>query len=474
VGGFFGCVSRSDALSDVFYGTDYHSHLGTHCGGIAVYDKEIGLQREIHSIEGSPFRTKFEQVFKKMKGTSGVGCISDHDPQPLLIRSKLGTYAICYVGLINNTKELIDEYLTNYGGHFDAMTSGGVNSTELLSVLISQKRSFGEGIKFAQSKIDGSASILILKEDGSLIAARDRYGRHPVTVGKSENGYCVSFEAFAYKKLGYEDEKELGPGEIVEISTEGVTQLEKPGKKMRICSFLWSYYGYPTSTYEGVNVEMMRYRNGAIMAEQDMKNNNVQDVDYVSGVPDSGTSHAIGYANKSSLPFARAFIKYTPTWSRSFTPAEQSTRNQVARMKQIPIHDLINGKSLLLIDDSIVRGTQIGKTADFLYKNGAKAVHMRSACPPIMYSCKYLNFSRSTSNMELIARRVIMELEGEEGFNHLEEYCDGNTERGKKMRTAIGEKLGLTSLDFQSLEGVIKAIGLEPCKLCTYCWNGKE
>ena len=474
MGGFFGCASRADALSDVFYGTDYHSHLGTHCGGIALYDREIGLQREIHSIENSPFRTKFEQVFAKMKGQSGIGCISDRDPQPLLIRSKMGTYAICYVGLINNAQALINDYLANCCGHFDAMTSGEVNSTELLAVMINHEGDFTRGIKFVQSKIDGSASILILKEDGSLIAARDRFGRHPVTIGRNENGYCASFEAFAYKKLGYEEVRELGPGEIVEISPDGVTQLEKPGDKMRICSFLWSYYGYPTSTYEGVNVEMMRYRNGAIMAEHDKDDPILKEVDHVSGVPDSGTSHAIGYANKSEVPFARPFIKYTPTWARSFTPSDQSTRNQVAKMKQIPIHDLIHDKKMLIIDDSIVRGTQITKTADFLYKHGAKEVHMRSACPPIMYSCKYLNFSRATSNMELIARRVILELEGEEGFSHLEEYSDSKTERGKNLRKVLCEKLHLTSIEFQSLEGVIEAIGLDPCKLCTYCWNGRE
>ncbi|MBQ9370428.1 MAG: amidophosphoribosyltransferase [Clostridia bacterium] len=474
MGGFFGCASRSDALSDVFYGTDYHSHLGTHRGGIAMHDDEIGLQREIHSIENSPFRTKFEQVFGKMKGRSGIGVISDRDPQPLLIRSRMGTYAICYVGLITNAQELIDKYLVDCCGHFDAMTGGEINSTELLAVMINKKESFIEGIKFVQQMIEGSASILILTERGSLIAARDRYGRHPVAVGKGEKGYCVSFEAFAYKKLGYEDEKELGPGEIVEVTADGVTQLAKPGDKMRICSFLWSYYGYPTSTYEGVNVEMMRYRNGAIMADHDKEDPTLKEVDHVSGVPDSGTSHAIGYANRSALPFARPFIKYTPTWSRSFTPSEQSTRNQVARMKQIPIHELIHDKKMLIIDDSIVRGTQIGRTVDFLYSHGAKEVHMRSACPPIMYSCKYLNFSRATSNMELIARRVIMELEGEDGFKHLEEYSDGKTERGKNLRKVLCEKLNLTSIDFQSLEGVIEAIGLDPCKLCTYCWNGRE
>lgn len=474
MGGFFGCVSRKDAVPQVFYGTDYHSHLGTHRGGIAVWNNQIGLQREIHNIENSPFRTKFEYVFERMRGSSGIGCISDFDPQPLLIRSRFGTYAICFIGVINNYQQLVDEYLSTGHGHFDAMTGGGVNSTELLSVLINSKDNFVEGIKYAQERIEGTASILILKENGNIIAARDKVGRLPVVIGKSEDGYCVSFEAFAYQKLGYDNERELGPGEIVEISTDEITTLAKAGDKMRVCAFLWSYYGFPTSTYEGVSVEMMRYRNGAIMAENDKINGIAEDIDYVGGVPDSGTSHAIGYANKSGKPFARAFIKYTPTWARSFIPSEQKDRNKVAKMKQIPVHDLIQDKKLLFVDDSIVRGTQIEKTVDFLYGNGAKSVHMRSACPPIMYSCKFLNFSRSTNQMELIARRVIMELEGEEGFNHIEEYSDGNTERGKKLREFMSKKLSLTSLDFQTLDGVIKAIGIDPCKLCTYCWNGKE
>ncbi|MBE5757083.1 MAG: amidophosphoribosyltransferase [Clostridiales bacterium] len=473
MGGFFGCVSHGSAIRDVFYGTDYHSHLGAHRAGMSVYDKEVGLQRELHSIENSPFRTKFENVYRKLKGTSGIGCISDHDPQPLLIRSKLGTYALCYVGLIGNANELIDEYLQQ-GGHFDAKTGGEVNTVELLSVLISQGKDFVEGIKIAQDKIQGSASIIILKDDGSIIAARDKFGRLPIAIGKREDGYAVSFESFAYRKLGYDDERELGPGEIVELTPNGITQLAKPGKEMRVCSFLWSYYGYPTSTYEGVNVEVMRYRNGAIMAENDKTCHDLSEIDYVGGVPDSGTPHAIGYANKSGIPFARAFIKYTPTWARSFTPAEQTERDKIAEMKQIPIHDFIQNKNLLFVDDSIVRGTQIKKTVNFLYENGAKAVHMRSACPPIMFGCKYLNFSRATSDMELIARQVIMELEGEEGFKYIEEYSDGNTERGKNLRKKLCEKLKLTSIDFQSLEGVIKAIGLDPCKLCTYCWNGKE
>lgn len=474
MGGFFGVASRRDAVSDVFFGTDYHSHLGTRRGGVAAYDKGVGLQRIIHNIENSPFRTKFEHIFEEMSGTSAIGCISDYDPQPLLIRSNLGTYAICVVGVLNNSETLIEHYLSFSGGHFDAMTGGNVNSTELVAALINQKSGFVDGIRFAQNEIEGTASILILRDDGAIIAARDKFGRLPVLIGRGEDGYCVSFESFAYQKLGYEDEKELGPGEIVEITADGFKQLSPPGKKMRICSFLWSYYGYPTSSYEGVNVEMMRYRNGAIMAQHDKEAGTSEDIDYVGGVPDSGTPHAIGYANESGIPFARAFIKYTPTWSRSFMPTKQNERNKIAKMKQIPIHELIKDKSLLFVDDSIVRGTQLKETVDFLYSNGAKAVHMRSACPPIMYGCKYLNFSRATGDMELIARRVIMELEGEEGFSHIEEYSDSSTERGQNLRKAICEKFNFASLEFQSLEGVVKAIGLDPCKLCTYCWNGKE
>ncbi|MBR2924375.1 MAG: amidophosphoribosyltransferase [Clostridia bacterium] len=474
MGGFFGAALKRNAISDVFFGTDYHSHLGTRRGGMAAYDPEIGLQREIHNISNSPFRTKFEHIFDEMKGNSAIGCISDWDPQPLLIRSNLGTYAISIVGLVNNADALINQYLSFSGGHFDAMTGGRINNTELVAAMINQKSTFVEGIRFAQQVIDGTANILILKEGGSIIAARDRLGRIPVVIGKSEDGYCASFESFAYQKLDFEDVKELGPGEIVELTCDGMTQLNPPGNEMRMCSFLWSYYGYPTSTYEGVNVEVMRYRNGAIMADNDQKNGVAQDIDYVGGVPDSGTPHAIGYANKSGKHFARAFIKYTPTWARSFTPTHQEERNRVAKMKQIPVHALIKDKNLLFVDDSIVRGTQLRETVEFLYDNGAKSVHIRSACPPIMFGCKYLNFSRSTGDMELIARRVIMELEGEEGFQHIDEYSDAKTERGQNLRKAICEKMHFASLEFQSIEGLIEAIGVEPCKLCTYCWNGKE
>ena len=473
MGGFFGIASKQDCMMDVFFGVDYHSHLGTRRGGMAAWDKEIGLQRKIHSIENSPFRTKFEHIFDEMQGTSVIGCISDSDPQPLLIRSKLGTFALTTVGIVNNSDQLIQDYL-GHGGHFDAMTGGKVNSNELIASLLCLKNNFVEGIQFVQQVVEGTANILILTDEGHLITARDRLGRIPVQIGKNEDGYCVSFEEFAFTKLGYEKVCELGPGEIVELTPDSMTQLAAPGTDMKMCSFLWSYYGYPTSTYEGINVEAMRYRNGAIIAERDMEQGRNVEIDYVGGVPDSGTPHAIGYANRTGKPFARAFIKYTPTWSRSFTPAKQSDRKKVAKMKQIPVHELIKNKHLLFVDDSIVRGTQLQETVDFLYENGAKSVHMRSACPPIMYSCKYLNFSRSTSDMDLISRRVIMELEGEEGLKHIEEYADGNSPRGKAMRAAIRDKFKFDSLGFQTVDGVVKAIGLDKCKLCTYCWNGKE
>ena len=474
MGGFFGITSKVDCMMDVFFGVDYHSHLGTRRGGMAAWDPERGLQREIHNIENAPFRTKFQHIFDEMQGTAVIGCISDSDPQPLLIRGKMGTFAISTVGIINNANALIDQYLTFSGGHFDAMTGGKVNSTELVAALISQQSNFTEGIKFVQQVVDGTANILILTDKGHLIAARDKLGRIPVQIGRNEDGWCASFEEFAFTKLGYEKVCELGPGEIVELTPEGMTQLSAPGKEMRMCAFLWSYYGYPTSTYEGINVEAMRYRNGAAIAERDMEQGRNVEIDYVGGVPDSGTPHAIGYANRTGKAFARAFIKYTPTWSRSFTPARQSDRKKIAKMKQIPVHELIKDKHLLFVDDSIVRGTQLQETVDFLYENGAKSVHMRSACPPIMYGCKFLNFSRSTSDMDLISRRMIVELEGEEGLKHIEEYADGNSERGKAMRKAICEKFKFDSLGFQTVDGVVKAIGLDPCKLCTYCWNGKE
>ncbi len=473
MGGFFGSVRKSGAVFDVFLGTDYHSHLGTKRGGMAAYDKKTGLQREIHNIENAPFRTKFERVLGEMSGNAAIGCISDTDPQPLLMVSKLGTYAICTIGVINNAEKLMQLVLSQ-GGYFDAMTGSKVNSNELTAALINSKNSYAEGIRYAQQVIEGTASILLLTDKGTLIAARDRLGRLPVHVGKCDDGYCVSFENFAYKKLGYTDERELGPGEIVEISEESIVQLAPAGKEMRICAFLWSYYGYPTSCYEGVNVEIMRCKNGEIFAKNDAKTHDLHSIDYVGGVPDSGTPHAIGYANACKIPFARPYIKYTPTWARSFMPVNQAERNKIAKMKLIPVHELIDGKKLLLVDDSIVRGTQLKETVEFLYSHGAKAVHMRSACPPIMYGCKYLNFSRSSGDMDLITRRTMMELEGEEGVKHMAEYSDSSTARGKAMRKAICEKFQFESLEFQSIEGLIEAIGIEPCKLCTYCWTGKE
>lgn len=474
MGGFFGATSKRDVVLDVFFGVDYHSHLGTRRGGMAAVNDEVGFQRDIHNIENAPFRTKFEGITDEMQGKACIGCISDSDPQPILIRSKLGTYAISTIGIINNADNLVKQFFTNSGGHFNAMTSGKVNSTELVAALINQESNFVDGIRFAQDMIDGTAAILILKEDGHIIAARDKMGRLPVLVGKDSDGFCVSFESFAYEKLGYTDSKELGPGEIVEISPDGVETLSPALKKKRICAFLWTYYGYPNSRYEGVNVEVMRNRNGAVMARTDKEQGNAQNIDFVSGVPDSGTPHAIGYANESGIPFARPFIKYTPTWPRSFMPQNQNERNKVAKMKLIPVHDLIDGKRLLFVDDSIVRGTQLRETVDFLYANGAKEVHMRSACPPIMYGCKYLNFSRNTSDDDLIARRTIKELEGDEGLEHIEEYSDGTTERGKKLRQCICEKLNFASLEYQSLDGLAEAIGLPKDCICTYCWNGKE
>ncbi|MDY5563672.1 MAG: amidophosphoribosyltransferase [Candidatus Limivicinus sp.] len=473
MGGFFGAVSRRDAVLDVFFGTDYHSHLGTRRAGMVMYDSKDGFQRQIHNIENSPFRSKFENDLADFHGQSGIGCISDMDPQPLLVRSHLGLYAITMVGIISNADKLIETYFSQRGHQFMAMSSGAVNATELVAGLINQKDSLVEGIRHAQEVIEGSATILILTGDG-IIAARDRLGRLPVLVGKNEDGCCVSFESFAYHKLGYDDEHELGPREIVRITADGWETLSPPGEEMRICAFLWTYYGYPNSNYEGKNVELMRYRNGELIARAEAERGTMPDVDYVAGVPDSGLPHAIGYANYSHKPFARPFVKYTPTWPRSFMPANQQVRNQVAKMKQIPVPELIQGKKLLFVDDSIVRGTQLQETIDFLYESGAKEVHMRSACPPIMYGCKFLNFSRSNSDMELIARRTVQELEGDEGQKHLDEYADASTERGQCLLHSICDRLGFSSLGYQSLDNLLEAIGIDRSKVCTYCWNGKE
>ena len=473
MGGFFGAISKRDCVLDVFFGVDYHSHLGTRRGGMAIYDPATGFQRQIHNIENTPFRTKFEADLPEFHGCSGIGCISDTDPQPLLVRSHLGLYAITTVGIINNVDELAEKYFSHHGHQFMAMSSGKVNESELIAALINQEDSLVDGIRHAQEVIDGSATILLLTPEG-IIAARDKLGRLPVLVGQNDDGCCVSFESFAYQKLGYQTAYELGPQEIIKVTAQGVESLAPAGEKMRICAFLWTYYGYPNSNYEGVNVEVMRYRNGEIMARDEVARGMLPKVDYVAGVPDSGVPHAIGFANRSGKPFARPFVKYTPTWPRSFMPTSQDVRNQVAKMKQIPVPELIEGKKLLFVDDSIVRGTQLRETVEFLYKSGAAEVHMRSACPPIMYGCKYLNFSRSNSDMDLLARRTIQNLEGDEGQQHLEEYADSSTERGQCLLKTICQQLGFDSLGYQSLEGLLEAIGIDRDKICTYCWTGKE
>ena len=472
MGGFFGAVSRKNCKYDVFFGTDYHSHLGTKRGGLAFYEEDRGFHRQIHNIENTPFRTKFEADLSKMDGTIGIGCISDTDPQPLLVRSHLGLFTLATVGLINNAEALVDSF-SGPGSQFMAMSSGKVNATELTAALINRCDNIADGIRYAQEVIEGSSTVLVMTKDG-LIAARDKVGRLPVVIGKKADGYCVCMESFACIKLGFTPCYNLGPGEIVKITADGCEQLAVPGDKMRVCAFMWTYYGYPNSNYEGINVEVMRCRNGEIMAREEQNAGTMPDVDYIAGVPDSGLPHAIGYANASHTPFARPFIKYTPTWARSFTPSNQEIRNLVAEMKQIPVPELIEDKKLLLVDDSIVRGTQLRETVDFLYKNGAKEVHMRSACPPIMYGCKFLNFSRSNSEMELIARKKIQQLEGDEGQNHIEEYADGGTERGQCLRKTICEEMGFDSLGYQSLDGLLEAIGLDRDKVCTYCWTGVE
>lgn len=474
MGGFFGAVSKRDCVLDVFFGVDYHSHLGTRRGGMAVFDENDGFQRQIHSIDNTPFRTKFEKDLSEFHGHASIGCISDSDPQPLLVRSHLGLFAITTVGIINNKDELIERYFSDHGHQFMAQSSGKINDTELVSALINQKDDLISGILHAQEEIQGSMTLLILTDKSEIIAARDKFGRLPVLIGKDDQGHCIAFESFAYNKLGYEDVYEVGPGEIVRVTAEKIETLSPAGEEMRICAFLWAYYGYPNSRYEGRNVEVMRIENGKIMARDEEKYGTLPDVDYVAGIPDSGVPHAIGYAHETGKEYARPFIKYTPTWPRSFMPANQSVRNKVARMKQVPVPELIEGKKLLFVDDSIVRGTQLRETVDFLYKCGAKEVHMRSACPPILYGCKYLNFSSSKSEDELLARRVIKEMEGEMGLKHLDEYADTRSERGQCMLKRICEQMGFDSLGFQSLEGILEAIGVDRNKVCTYCWDGKE
>ena len=468
MGGFFGVASQQDCVFDLFFGIDYHSHLGTRRGGMCVLGED-GFERAIHNIENSPFRTKFDKDVQEMKGTYGIGCISDYEPQPLLIRSHHGTYALGTVGKIDNTEEVTQLVLDQGNVHFQEMTTGEINATELVAALINCKANLIEGITYAQEVIKGSMSILLLNRAG-IYAARDKYGRTPIEIGKKVDGFCVSFENFAYKNLGYSDYKELGPGEVVVVTPQNCVTMVDPGKEMKICTFLWVYYGYPASSYEGISVEKMRYNCGERMARRD----NVKP-DIVAGVPDSGIAHAVGYANESGIPFSRPFIKYTPTWPRSFMPTIQSKRNLIAKMKLLAVDDLIKDKSLLLIDDSIVRGTQLRETTEFLYQSGAKEVHIRPACPPLLYGCKYLNFSRSTSEMDLITRRVIARLEnGNVTDEILEEYADPESEKYERMVEEIRKELNFTSLRFNRLDDMLESTGVEPCKLCTYCWNGKE
>ncbi len=471
MGGFFGVASKEDCTFDLFFGTDYHSHLGTRRAGMVVYGKK-GFDRAIHNIENAPFRTKFDGDVNSMEGNLGIGCISDYEPQPLLMRSHHGTYAITTVGKINNAEALTKQIFDNGLSHFMEMSSGEINATELVAALINQKDNMVDGIRYAQEVIDGSMSILILTPLG-LYAARDRLGRTPVVIGKKKDAYCVSFESFAYLNLGYEDCKELGPGEIAVVTPDGVKTLVNPGKDMKICTFLWIYYGYPSSSYEGISVEQMRYNCGAALAKRDAGRDHVKP-DIVAGVPDSGTAHAIGYANESGIPFSRPFIKYTPTWPRSFMPTMQTQRNLIAKMKLIPVHDLIQDKKLLLIDDSIVRGTQLRETTEFLYQSGAKEVHIRPACPPLLFGCKYLNFSRSTSEMDLIARRVLKDMEQEGLQIDLKKYVDPNTNEYNDMVSRIGKQLNFTTLHFHRLDDMINSVGIDKEKLCTYCWDGRE
>ena len=468
MGGFFGVASKQDCVFDLFFGVDYHSHLGTRRGGMAVYGKD-GFNRSIHNIENAPFRTKFEKDMQEMSGHLGIGCISDYEPQPLIVRSHHGTYALTTISKINNQEQLTQKLFDSGHSHFLEMSGGDINATELIAALINQKANIIEGIHHALEEIDGSVSILLMNQAG-IYAARDKYGRTPVAIGKKDDAYCVSFENYAYKNLGYSDYKELGPGEIVVVTDKNCVTLMNPNEEMKICTFLWVYYGYPASSYEGNSVENMRYRCGRKMAQRDTVK-----PDIVAGVPDSGIAHAIGYANESGVPFSRPFIKYTPTWSRSFIPTLQSQRNQIAKMKILAVEELIRDKSLLLIDDSIVRGTQLRETTEFLYDSGAKEVHIRPACPPLLYGCKYLNFSRSSSEMDLITRRVIDRLEnGRVTEEVLQEYADPDSPKYEQMVEEIRKEMNFTSLAFARLDDMLESVGIDKCKLCTYCWDGKE
>lgn len=473
MGGFFGTALKGDCVFDLFFGTDYHSHLGTRRAGMAVYSSENGFDKAIHNIENAPFRTKFTSESNSMHGELGIGCISDFEAQPILVRSHHGTFAITTVGKINNSDEIVNDIIKEHT-HFFEMQGGDINQTELVAAIINRKENFIEGIRYAQEIIDGSMSMMILTPKG-IYLVRDKHGRTPICTGKKDEGYCASFESFAYLNLGYTDNHELGPGEIAVMTPDGVKTLVTPGKDMKICTFLWVYYGYPSSSYEGISVERMRYNCGKHLAERDKEDLCDIAPDNVAGVPDSGIAHAVGYANASGIKFSRPFVKYTPTWPRSFMPTHQSKRDLIAKMKLIPIHDLIKDKKLLLIDDSIVRGTQLRETTEFLYESGAKEVHIRTGCPPLLYGCKYLNFSRSKSEMELITRRVIKELEGGEPDEEtLQRYADPESKEYKKMVKTIGEKLHFTTLAYTRLDDLIDSVEIDPCKLCTYCWNGKE
>ena len=473
MGGFFGIASKTDCVFDLFYGVDYHSHLGTRRAGMAVYSEEDGFDKAIHNIENAPFRTKFTTESTSMHGNLGIGCISDYEAQPILVRSHHGSFAITTVGKINNIDEILEKHISG-NTHFFEMTGGEINPTELIAAIINQKENFIEGIRFAQEIVDGSISILILTPKG-IYAARDKMGRTPIAIGHKEEAFCACLESFAFLNLGYSAYRELGPGEIVVITPDKVQTLVAPGKNMKICTFLWVYYGYPSSSYEGISVERMRYNGGRHLAKRDKEKGVTDSLDTAAGVPDSGLAHAIGYANEFHIPFSRPFIKYTPTWPRSFMPTHQSKRNLIAKMKLLPVHDLIEEKRLLMIDDSIVRGTQLRETTEFLYDSGAKEVHIRTGCPPIMYSCKYLNFSRSTSEMDLITRRVIKELEGCDPTDEvIHEYADPDSEKHKAMVDKICEMLHFTSLAYLRLDDMLESVGIDQCKLCTYCWDGKE
>ena len=471
MGGIFGVASKSSCTLDLFFGTDYHSHLGTRRGGLAVYGPN-GFNRSIHNIENTPFRTKFDGDLNELEGNLGIGCISDNEPQPLLVQSHLGSFAITTVGKINNMDELVDISYKNGCTHFLEMSGGSINPTEMVASLINQKFTIVEGIQYVQELVDGSMTLLLLTPKG-IYAARDRVGRTPVILGKKEDAFCASFESFAFFNLGYETYRELGPGEVVFLTPESAETLVKPREEMKICSFLWVYYGYPTSTYEGINVEEMRYECGKKLAQRDAQRENVKP-DLVAGVPDSGIAHAIGYANESGIPFSRPFIKYTPTWPRSFMPTQQSQRNLIARMKLIPVEALIKNKSLLLIDDSIVRGTQLRETTEFLYSSGAKEVHIRPACPPLLFGCPYLNFSRSKSEMDLITRRIIADREGDNVSEEvLADYANPDSANYKEMLEEIGRQLNFTTLHYHRLDDLTTSIGLSPCKMCTHCFDGK-